>query len=329
MKIRLYAFGLGLFLLAAVRSQATDNTYVRFNTSFGNIDVLLYSTESPNNVANFLTYVDSGAYTNALIHRSVPSFVIQGGGYDIVNNSIGAIPANSPVVGEHVVSNTLGTLAMALSTGPNSATNQWFFNEVDNSSLLDGTNDGGPFTAFGVVANSASLAVMDQIASVTPFDASTALGSSVFNEIPLQNYNPKNPIELSNLVVVNSITRLSHPAFFSGEVQLPNPSPTATQLKNSDFYYLQFGNGTVFGYYNDNYFPFIYHTTLGWEYVDDGGNGQVYLFDNISNHFWYTSSTLYPYVYDFTLNAWLFYDTTSSVSKRYFFNTSTNSWFTQ
>jgi cyclophilin family peptidyl-prolyl cis-trans isomerase len=154
-----------------------------------------------------MTYVNSGAYNNSFIHRSVPAFIFQGGGYDVVNNQITAIPANAPVVGEHVLSNIRGTLAMALSTGPNSGTNQWFFNEIDNSALLDGTSDGGPFTAFGTVANAASLAVMDLVSKVPVPNPSPF--SAPFNQIPLINYTEGNEVTLSNLVTVNSITQLT------------------------------------------------------------------------------------------------------------------------
>ena len=77
-----------------------------------------------------------------------PGFVLQGGGTkpDGSNNA-----AVSSLEGEPGISNTEGTIAMALSSGPNSGTNQWFINLANNSSLLDGSNDGGPFTVFGNV----------------------------------------------------------------------------------------------------------------------------------------------------------------------------------
>src|ERR1700756_2557703 len=91
---RLVTLTLGFFLLATLRLPATDSTYVRFNTSLGYIDVLLYSDtgEAPLTVANFLTYVNSGAYTNSIFHRiaTVSSdgvSVIQGGGFYNYNTS--------------------------------------------------------------------------------------------------------------------------------------------------------------------------------------------------------------------------------------------------
>ncbi len=184
--------------------QSASGQTVRFATNLGNIDVQLLPQSAPQTVANFLAYVNSGAYNNSFIHRSVPGFIFQGGGFQVQNNSIVTIPAKAPVVNEFGVSNTRGTIAMAkLGNNPNSATNEWFFNEADaNSSNLD--NQDGGFTVFGKVADAASLAVMDQIAAVQPVDASNLLGSSTFNALPLINFT--GTLTVQNLIVVTSIT---------------------------------------------------------------------------------------------------------------------------
>jgi streptogramin lyase len=114
-------------------------------------------------------------------------------------------------------------------------------------------------------------------------------------------------------------TTAGHPAFFAGEVALSN-----------GVYYLQFANGTVFGYYSYLADPrYIYHFDLGYEYVADANDGKssVYLYDFASSHWWYTSPTFaFPYVYDFSLNAFLYYypDTSNAghytTSPRYFYN---------
>jgi cyclophilin family peptidyl-prolyl cis-trans isomerase len=220
MGIRCFALGLGFFLLAALRSECADS-YVRFNTSLGYIDVKLLSNAAPNTVANFLSYANNTVagsnYTNSIIHRSVPGFVVQGGGYNFVGTTLTAIPLNrdytpvtgNPLISEAGVSNTRGTLAMALSTGPNSGTDEWFFNEVDNSSSLDRAADGGPFTVFGVIANTSSLSVMDQINNVSVFDF-----GAPFDSLPLFNYTTAefqagtNPT-VNDFVFVNSITPLT------------------------------------------------------------------------------------------------------------------------
>jgi peptidyl-prolyl cis-trans isomerase A (cyclophilin A) len=205
------------FLATLACSFGTDTTVVRFSTSLGPMDVQLYSDESPLNVANFLSYVNSGAYTNSIIHRSVVNFVVQGGGYFLGTDGylLDDIPANAPVVGEHVISNTRGTLAMALSSGPNTATNQWFFNTVDNSASLDGTADGGPFTVVGVITNAAGLAVMDAIAAVPIYDASGGNSGSPFGALPLINYVNTNAVTAQNFVTIFSITTVPPPLQYS------------------------------------------------------------------------------------------------------------------
>ena len=89
---------------------------VRMATVVGNIDVEVLTTETPLNAANFLAYVNSGEYNGTFIHRSVPQFVIQGGGYYLDSTGhADMIAQNAPVMGEHVRSNTRGTMALALS----------------------------------------------------------------------------------------------------------------------------------------------------------------------------------------------------------------------
>ncbi len=176
---------------------------VRFETNLGNINVQLLPADAPKTVANFLQYANSGAFNGSFIHRSVHSFVFQGGGYTW-SDSAGPvpIPTNSPVVNEFKISNTRGTIAMAkLGSDPNSATSQWFFNEQDNSSNLD--NQNGGFTVFGRVADAASLTVMDAIAGEPTYDASRTFGSD-FTDLPLVNYDNVN-FSSKNLVTINSI----------------------------------------------------------------------------------------------------------------------------
>ena len=89
------------------------------------------------------------------------------------------------------------------------------------------------------------------------------------------------------------------PAFFKGAVALP-----------ANFFYLQFPNGTPFGYYSLNFYPYLFHNDLGFEYVFDANDGLsgVYLYDFASSSFFYTSPSFpFPYLYDFSLNAVLYY----------------------
>ncbi len=111
---------------------------------------------------------------------------------------------HDPTLNPTAFSNVRGTLALALSTGPNSGTISWFFNLVDNNNAsaqnnLDQAAGGGPFTVFGVIANSSSLAVMDSIAAAQNFDF-----GSPFDNLPLLNYttadyNSNAPVLLARL----------------------------------------------------------------------------------------------------------------------------------
>ena len=176
---------------------------VRFSTNLGNIDVKLDAVNAPLTVANFLTYVNSGAYKNSVFHRSVAGFIIQGGGFTFDGTSLVAIPQNSPVKNEFKVSNTRGTIAMAkLGSDPNSATNQWFFNlSNSNASNLDAQNGG--FTVFGQIVDSTSLSVMDKIAAVPVYNQ-----GSLFDSIPLQNYKTSAAVTAANFITVSAITLL-------------------------------------------------------------------------------------------------------------------------
>ncbi|PYK97186.1 MAG: hypothetical protein DME19_17140 [Verrucomicrobia bacterium] len=128
------------------------------------MDVELFDNDKPETVRNFLLYVRSGAYSNSFLHRCVPGFVVQGGGFS-VSDPLSSNPfsaylevtkygrlANEFLVGPRI-SNTFATIAMAkVGDDPNSATSQWFFNLGDNSSTLDSQNGG--FTVFGRVLES-------------------------------------------------------------------------------------------------------------------------------------------------------------------------------
>jgi peptidyl-prolyl cis-trans isomerase A (cyclophilin A) len=173
-----------LFTLSAsfMAAQSANATIVQFQTVMGDFSVNLYDKTTPKTVENFLAYVKSGAYTNSVIHRSVPGFIVQGGGYKYeAKPPLVAVTQNASVINEPVYANKRGTIAMAkLGNQPNSATNQWFFNLADNSTVLDPQNSG--FTVFGEVTGN-GMAIIDAMAAVSIFNA-----GSPFNELPLRNY---------------------------------------------------------------------------------------------------------------------------------------------
>lgn len=172
---------LSMFLLVSTQANAT---IVRFEMADGSrFDVNLYDKRTPATVANFLAYVNSGAYTNVVIHRSQKDFVVQGGGFTFP----GTLPVNlvniterAAVTNEPLLSNVRGTIAMAkLSGSVNSATSQWFINMGNNSANLDVQNGG--FTVFGEVT-SGGMPVLDAINALTVFR------SGNFDSLPLRNY---------------------------------------------------------------------------------------------------------------------------------------------
>ena len=174
-----------VMIAAPILAQNPGNPVVRFHTELGDIDVVLLQDIAPNTVANFLRYVNRGAYDDTFVHRSAPNFVIQGGGYRWNNGNVGTIPTDPPVANEFHVSNRRGTLAMAkLSGNPDSATSQWFFNELDSNAgppaNLD-TQNGG-FTVFGRIIGSAGLSISDAIGAV-PISISAPPSASCRYEI--------------------------------------------------------------------------------------------------------------------------------------------------
>ncbi len=178
------------------------------NTTLGTIPVLLTPQTTPLTVANFVNYANKGAYTNSVVHRSVPGFIWQTGGFQLnAASKVAAIPADAPVKNEFAASNVRGTIAMAkLGSDPNSATNQFFFNE-SNSNAANLDNQNGGFTVFGHVVGSAGLAVMDAVAQVPVPSPSPA--SSPLDQIPLQNYTAGTPVQPANLVLIKSVTTAS------------------------------------------------------------------------------------------------------------------------
>jgi len=179
---------------------------VRLETVLGPMDIELFDAAAPLTVANFLSYMNSGAYNNSFIHRSVPGFIIQGGGYtwnDALNQPV-AVTAQAPVPNEFSAtrSNLRGTIAMAkLGGDPNSATTEWFINLADNAANLDAQNGG--FTVFGQVMGT-GMQVADAIAALPIANAGGAFGN-----LPLATTPTGSTIQGSNLVMVSSVLALA------------------------------------------------------------------------------------------------------------------------
>jgi len=175
----------------------------------GSVYVELLDADAPNTVSNFLNYVENAngdrRYDGIFVHRSVPGFIIQGGGY-AYDPALGAfgttsaphIPEDPPVANEFDVSrsNVRGTIAMAkLGGDPDSATSEWFFNLADNSANLD--NQNGGFTVFGRVLGN-GMDVVDAIAGMAVVNQ-----GGVFASLPV--VDAAGPVDISNLIVLTRV----------------------------------------------------------------------------------------------------------------------------
>jgi peptidyl-prolyl cis-trans isomerase B (cyclophilin B) len=131
---------------------------VRLETSHGTIELELDAKKSPKTVENFLSYVKSGHYDGTIFHRVINDFMIQGGGFD---SSMSEKKTGAPIRNEHGngLKNVRGTIAMARTQNPHSATAQFFINLKDNDFL----DKGDGYAVFGKVT--AGLDVVDKIAT--------------------------------------------------------------------------------------------------------------------------------------------------------------------
>jgi cyclophilin family peptidyl-prolyl cis-trans isomerase len=221
-----------------------------FDTTLGTIPVLLTPSTTPKTVANFQNYVNKGAYTNTIVHRSVPGFVWQAGGYQLTSKpDIATIQTDAPVQNEFGASNVRGTIAMAkLGNNPNSATSQFFFNESNNNAPnLD--NQNGGFTVFGRVVGASGLAVMDAVASA-PIPSPGPL-SSPLDSAPLLNYTSGSAVQPSNLILIKNVTMASEG--YSALSDAPNVASATLQGNNLIVTPLAAGTAhvTVVGYGSD------------------------------------------------------------------------------
>lgn len=148
-------------LLASTTSVLAAPVNVVIETSKGNINLALDQDKAPASVANFLQYVDEGYYNDTIFHRVIKGFMIQGGG---LTADMSKKDTKAPVKNEakNGLKNFRGTIAMARTNDPHSATSQFFINLKDNSSLDYPSRDGWGYTVFGQVTS--GMDVVDAIA---------------------------------------------------------------------------------------------------------------------------------------------------------------------
>jgi cyclophilin family peptidyl-prolyl cis-trans isomerase len=156
-------------LLAATSSALAQNPRAEFKTTMGSFTLELYPDKAPKTVENFIQYAKSGFYNGTVFHRVIDGFMIQGGGFD---RDMKQKPTRDPIENEAGLAskgglkNVVGTIAMARTSVPNSATAQFFINVKDNGFLdfRDPSPQGIGYAVFGRVVQ--GMDVVMQIAKV-------------------------------------------------------------------------------------------------------------------------------------------------------------------
>jgi cyclophilin family peptidyl-prolyl cis-trans isomerase len=204
----------------------------RVTTTLGSFDMILYPLATPLTVTNFLAYVNGKRYADCFFHRSLPDFVLQGGGFkQSTKSGFTSVVKLASVLNEPGVSNLRGTIAMAkLPDLPNSATSEFFVNVNDNSENLNAQNGG--FTVFGRVPTS-GMAIVDAINALPrrTYSLSLAGVSQSFSDIPINSVTPSPVIVPTQLVKMISIA----PApILRYQVTSQNPSVATAVLSKTD-----------------------------------------------------------------------------------------------
>jgi cyclophilin family peptidyl-prolyl cis-trans isomerase/predicted DsbA family dithiol-disulfide isomerase len=199
-------------------SKKSTPVEVIFETTTGSYTLALYPDKAPKTVANFLTYVDEGFYDNTVFHRVIPGFVVQGGGFE---PGMKKKQTHPPVENEsdNGLKNTGGTISMARTRDPGSATSQFFINLVHNPSLDAQPNRPG-YTVFGKVTEG-----MDVIGKIVKVPTTT---SGPYKDVPREDV-----VILSARRTDPTLAQKGQERFIAGEhyVVLDRPVPTRENSK--------------------------------------------------------------------------------------------------
>ena len=165
-------------------SEETGNPIVLMKTTDGDITIELFADKSPVTVENFLSYVDEGHYDGTVFHRVIPNFMIQGGGF---TEALEEKPTKEPIVNEskNKLHNTRGTLAMARTNDPDSATAQFFINQRSNL-RLDWSPGKDGYTVFGEVLDGMQVVDIIALSDTGAARAMTTRGPNVFQDVPVK-----------------------------------------------------------------------------------------------------------------------------------------------
>lgn len=190
MRFFVFLFAFVLFVSlgcgAAFAADGNERPRVLMATTHGEIEIELWPEAAPETVKNFLQYVESRHYNGLIFHRVIRDFVIQGGGFD---ERMVERPTRDPVINEAdpAIRNLRGTLSMARTEDPDSATSQFFINILNNFDL-DATESKPGYCVFGKVVN--GMRTVETI-----------------NRLPVGSRNGHEDVPQENVVIV-SVTRL-------------------------------------------------------------------------------------------------------------------------
>lgn len=180
-RVAVVALAMVAFAPAAFAAQATQ---VKVDTNMGAFVIELNAKAAPKTVENFLAYVRSGFYKNTLFHRVIPNFMIQGGGF-VMGMEEKDTRAPIALESRNGLSNVRGTIAMARTNDPNSATSQFFINVRDNRFLdANQAQDGNGYAVFGKVVS--GMSTVDAIARVKTHSV------GYYDDVPIRDVVIKN-----------------------------------------------------------------------------------------------------------------------------------------
>jgi len=182
-------------LTAGAAEEQAPNPRVLMKTSDGDITIELFADKAPVTVQNFLQYAEEGYYDGTVFHRVISNFMIQGGGFTA---ALEEKPTREPIINEsrNKLHNTRGTLAMARTSDPDSATAQFFINQRSNL-RLDWSPGKDGYAVFGEVIDGMQVVDIIALSDTGSAQAQTTRGPAVFQDVPVKP------------VVILSVSRLS------------------------------------------------------------------------------------------------------------------------
>lgn len=201
--MHLKSLALASALLFGASAFATAGPKVLLKTSQGDITIELNQEKAPDSVKNFLGYVKDGFFNKTVFHRVIEGFMVQGGGFELkADGSIEQKETKAPIQNEakNGLKNKKGTIAMARTGDPHSATAQFFINHSDNDNLDYPSFDGWGYAVFGEVVS--GIEVVDKIAKLpTTTKTLKARSGDQTREAPMEDV-PEETVVIESVQVI-------------------------------------------------------------------------------------------------------------------------------